>query len=297
MTAAGPRVTALLLAGRRGGTLDPLAFEAGVTHKCLAPVAGRPMILHVIDALAAAPEIGEIRISIDDPAALEGLAGLDPLRAEGRLAIVEAHPNLVDSVLAAADGARFPLLITTADNVLLTPPSIAEFVDGARIQKADAAVAFTRRESVLAAHPDGQRRFYRFSDDSYSNCNTYWLGDQKALSAAETFRSGGQFVKHPLRIVGTFGLLNLIRFRFGIGTLGKAFARFSRRFGLAIRAVVLSDGAMAIDVDNVRTRDVAAQILARRAGDAAPDGGSPSSADTEVPLTPVRSESRSSLTV
>ena len=51
-----------------------------------------------------------------------------------------------------------------------------------------------------------------------------------------------------MRIIGAFGLLNLIRFRFGIGTLGQAFARFSRRFRMVIAPVILSDGAVAIDV-------------------------------------------------
>jgi NDP-sugar pyrophosphorylase family protein len=35
-------MTALILAGRRGNTLDPLAAAAGVSHKCIVPIAGRP---------------------------------------------------------------------------------------------------------------------------------------------------------------------------------------------------------------------------------------------------------------
>lgn len=258
------RTTAILLAGRRDGATDPLALAAGVTHKCLVPVAGQPMLLHVIDALAASRRIGDIRVVIENPALLADLPPLRGLLRSGRLTGVAARPNLVDSVLAGADGAAFPLLITTADNVLLTPAAIDELLDGAVAQGADAAVAFTRRASVLAAHPEGQRKFYQFADDGYSNCNSYWLRDRDALKAAETFRSGGQFVKHPLRIVGAFGLLNLLRFRFGIGTLEQAFARFSRRFRLTISPVILTDGAVAIDVDNSRSHAVATTLLEQR---------------------------------
>lgn len=256
--------TALILAGKRDGATDPLALEAGVSHKCLVPVAGKAMLVHVVEALAASECIGEIRVAIEEPQVLEQLAPLRQLVATGRLVPVTAQPNLVDSVLAAADSARFPLLITTADNVLLTPLAIAEMLDGCNAQAGDAAVAFTRRESVLATHPDGQRKFYRFAQDSYSNCNTYWLKDRAALTAAEAFRSGGQFVKHPLRILGAFGLLNLLRFRFGIGTLGATFARFSRRFRITIVPIVLTDGAVAIDVDNARSKQVATQLLEQR---------------------------------
>ena len=257
--------TALVLAGKRDGLTDPLALEAGVSHKCLVPVAGQPMIVHVVDALAASERVGEIRVAIEDPQVLEGLPQLRGLLRTGRLVPIGARPNLVDSVLAASESAAFPLFITTADNVLLTPDAIAEMLDGCRAQGADAAVAFTRRESVLAAHPEGQRKFYRFAEDSYSNCNSYWLKDRTALAAAETFWSGGQFVKHPIRIVHAFGLLNLLRFRFGIGTLAATFQRFSRRFRMSIVPVILSDGAVAIDVDNSRSRGIAAELLARRA--------------------------------
>lgn len=258
-------VSAVVLAGKRDGTLDPLAAASGRTHKCLVPVGGRPMISYPIAALAAAPCIGRIYVSIDDLSVLAGIPLIDSLRANGRLRLVGARHNLVDSIVEAAATASFPVLVTTADNVLLSPQAIAAFESGASSEDADAAVAFARRESVLAAHPEGQRRFYRFKCGSYSNCNLYWLGTGRALAAAEVFRSGGQFAKHPLRIAGAFGLINLLRFRFGIGTLDDAFARFSQRFAMLIKPVVIDDGKVAIDVDNERTKGVAEEILARSA--------------------------------
>ncbi|WP_156679469.1 NTP transferase domain-containing protein [Sphingomonas profundi] len=264
VTPAIGTATALVLAGRRDGALDPLAAAAGTALKCLVPVAGRPMIVHVLEALAAAPLIGRIIVSTNDGAAVAAVPEVRALIAQGRLDIVPAHANLVDSVTAGLADARFPVLVTTADNVLLGPDSIAAIARDARAADADVAVAFTRRASVLAAHPDGQRRFYRFADDAYSNCNSYWIGRPGALAAAEVFRRGGQFAKHPWRIVRAFGLVNLIRFRYGIGTLEAAFRRFSRRFGLAIAPVILADGAVAIDVDNARTLGVAEGLLRGR---------------------------------
>jgi GTP:adenosylcobinamide-phosphate guanylyltransferase len=258
------KATAIVMAGRRAGHVDPLAQAAGLADKCVVPVAGKPMIAHVLAALAAAPEIGRVIVSINDAALLDGLAEAQSLRDEGRLVTVGARTNLVDSLLAAVEDAGFPILVTTADNVLLTPAAITQIAEGAARADAAVAVAFARREAVLAAHPDGQRRFYAFADDSYSNCNAYWIHDRRALRTAEIFRSGGQFAKHPLRIVRALGVLNLIRFRYGIGTLDQAFDRFSRRFGMAIRTVILDDGAVAIDVDNARTLGVAEAIFAAR---------------------------------
>ena len=257
-------MAALVLAGKRDGAVDPLAAGAHVSHKCLVKVGGREMLLYPIEALARCPNVKRIYVSIDDPAVIDGIPEIEGLRAAGRLEVVRARHNLVDSILAAADIASFPLLITTADNVLLSPTAVAAFDNSATSAKADAAVAFARRESVLEAHPDGQRRFYRFSCGAYSNCNLYWLGTRRALTAAEVFRSGGQFAKHPGRIIGAFGLINLLRFRFGIGTLEGGFQRFSHRLRLLIKPVVIAEGQVAIDVDNERTKAVVEEVLARR---------------------------------
>lgn len=264
MTGSSGKATALVLAGQRDGKVDPLAAAAGTVYKALVPVAGRPMILHVLDALAAAPEIGQIIISINQAASLERHASVRALIASGRVRIAPARANLVDSVAHALADASFPVLVTTADNVLLTPTAIAELRTGVRQRSADIGVAFAREADVLAAHAGGQRRFYRFADDAYSNCNSYWLASKAALRPVEVFRSGGQFAKHPARIVRAFGILNLIRFRFGIGTLDGLFARLSRRFRLTMCAVVLNDGAVAIDVDNARTLAIAEAVLAQR---------------------------------
>lgn len=256
-----PSLAALVLAGKRDGALDALAAGDKVSHKCLVKVAGRTMIGYPLEALSRAPGVGRIMISIDEPAVLDGVAEVEALRRNGRLQLVDSRQNLVDSLAAAAKAADFPLLITTADNVLMSPEAVTAFASAAH--GADAAAAFARRESVLAAHPDGQRKFYRFKGGEYSNCNIYWLGNARAVSAAEVFRTGGQFAKHPKRILGAFGFLNLIRFRLGLLTLEGAFARFSRRFKLDIRPVVIADGKAAIDVDNLRTKKVAEEILAR----------------------------------
>ena len=258
---ADSQITALVLAGRREGAIDPLATAFGVEDKCLVPIAGQPLIVHVLRALSASPLVSRIIVSINDPNLLADLPIARELERAGRLVPMKAKYNLAESIFAAAEGIDFPLLITTADNVLFTQHAVAEMQDQAQHERADAAVAFSRRDNILAAHPNGQRRFYKFADDAYSNCNCYWIRDADALSAAEVFRSGGQFSKHPMRIANAFGILNLVRFRLGLGSLANAFERFSRRLGLELRPVIFADGALAIDVDNLRTHLIAEELL------------------------------------
>ena len=259
------KVTALIMAGKRSGALDPLAADAGVAQKCVVPVGGKPMIEHVVDAVSRCDRIGDIRIVAHDTPEIEAIPLVARLIEQGRLRFMPGAFNLVDSVLAGAEGAAFPLLITTADNCLVTPEGYAEFIDKARAQGADAAAALARKEDVMAADPEGQKRFYEFGDGGYSNCNAYWIAGREALSAAEVMRSGGQFVKYPARIAKAFGLLNLIRFLLGRDSKETLFARVSRRLGFKLAPIVLSNGEYAIDVDERRSFGVTEKLLAKRA--------------------------------
>jgi CTP:molybdopterin cytidylyltransferase MocA len=253
--------TVIVLAAQRDGRLDPLAAEAGVTHKCLVPIGGRPLLAHVLAALAEVEGIEAVRIVVEEGAdeRLRPLANLSILP----VAFVAAAENIADSVYAGAAGAAGPLVITTADNVLLTAAAVRQVADRL-LGGDDAVVALARKEDVLSAHPQGQRRFYRFRDGEFSNCNLYGMS-QRGLTLAETFREGGQFAKNPMRIARAVGFFNLLRLRYGLVTLADAIARLGRRFGVRASAVVLKDGAHAIDVDNQRTYDIASALLDRRA--------------------------------
>ncbi|MBA3941619.1 MAG: spore coat biosynthesis protein F [Sphingopyxis sp.] len=252
----------LVLAGRRPGAVDALAEAHGVADKCLVPVAGRPMIAHVLESAAdsdaerviVSTHHADLLADLDDP--VVDLLG-------DRLVVLAAADNLADSVLLAAGEASFPLLITTADNCLLTPATIAEIGAEAARLDIEAGVALARREDVLAVHPEGQRRFYEFSDVAVSNCNAYWIGHLGALKAAEAFRGGGQFVKKPIRVMQAFGLINLLRFRFGLGPIHHIFRRISRRLKVEVAPLLVSNGATAIDVDNERSLRVTEALMKR----------------------------------
>ena len=262
--------TILILAGKRDGTLDPLAQRAGVSHKCRVPIKGKPLLQWVIEAVAPAFPNSRVLISIHDPEVIADLPGVLDLKAAGRLMLCTAQAGIVESVeaaiaLAGGDSA-FPLMITTADNVLAEPDYLRGVHEAALTSKGDAVVVLATRESIRAAHPDGQRKFYEFSDVAISNCNVFWLRNSAALAATEAFRQGGQFAKNRARIAKAFGIWNLIRFRLGWSSLDGAFRAISRRFGVRVVAHITPDGAFAIDVDNERTFGVAELLLKARKG-------------------------------
>lgn len=252
--------TAIILAAQRAGQIDPLAEAAGISHKALVPIAGAPLIVHVAEALLVTPGLTRLRVVIE-PAMFAPIA--TALDHPWQLDFVPAADNLADSVIAAADGVDEAMIVTTADNVLLTPGAVVQMLDVLE-GGADAAIAMATKASVMAAHPSGQRRFYKFTDNEYSNCNLYAFANRKAVAAAESFRSGGQFAKKPRRLIAAIGVINVLMFAMHWLSLRGALERLSRRLRLRIEPVVLEDGAHAIDVDNQRTWRVAAILLEQR---------------------------------
>jgi CTP:molybdopterin cytidylyltransferase MocA len=259
--------TLLVLAGKRDGKLDPMAAEAGVSHKCRVPICGKALLQWVLEAAIPAFPDTKVLISIHDPAVIADLPGVVELQRSGRLMICQAQVGIVESVehaMAEAGDSAWPLVITTADNVLVTPELMRDLHAEAMAGDGDAVVVLATREAIQAAHPEGQRRFYEFADAAISNCNLFWLRDARALKAAEAFRQGGQFIKTKGRIAKAFGLINLIRFRLGWWKLDTAFWAISRRLGARVVPYMTSDGAYAVDVDNPRTYAIAEILLKKR---------------------------------
>lgn len=260
--------TAVILAAQRSGMLDPLAAEAGVTHKCLVPILGRPLIEYVLDALVAVPGLARIRICIE-PDMVEAVKRVPGGSGEKGVAVdfVASAATITESAYASAEGVEGPIVLTTADNVNLTPGAVQQMLREMETG-ADAVVALATKQAVLASHPEAQRRFYEFSDDAYSNCNLYAIAGRQALGMAETFREGGQFAKSPKRMIRAFGLLNILLFRYRLLSLEGAMKRLSRRLGGTVKAAVLADGRHAVDVDNERTYRIAELILRQKAAEA-----------------------------
>jgi GTP:adenosylcobinamide-phosphate guanylyltransferase len=255
------RLTALVMAASRGGAADPVARAAGVTQKCLAPVAGVPMLTRVLRTLRATPAIGQVFVSIES----ESLLRQVPDSADA--AFVASRANLADSVVAAVAtmGANpWPILITTADNALHTPAILNRFCAIVADSPADALVAMTPAAAILARYPDGVRAFHRFRDGAASGCNLYALRTPRALAAVQAFAGGGQFGKKPWRLIGAFGLGTFVLHMLRRLTLEDALARAGRAFGLDLRPAILPDAEAPIDIDSRADLALAERILAER---------------------------------
>ncbi|HEY0043420.1 MAG TPA: spore coat biosynthesis protein F [Allosphingosinicella sp.] len=256
--------TILVLAGQRPNKRDPLAAELNISHKCMAPVLGIAAIGRVLTTIHAALPKAKILLSIEDPGAVAAEPTVARLAAAETLGFVGARANLVDSVIAASETASFPLLITTGDNALLTEDALHAVTRRGMAMKAGSILVLAPREAIEAAHPGGKGRYYEFRDGAYSNCNLFWISDKADLRGAEAFRAGGQFLKVKGRMLDAFGALNLLFFKLKLLAVESMFKLVSRRLKTHVEPLILPDGRLAIDVDDMRSLRMAEDILAAK---------------------------------
>jgi GTP:adenosylcobinamide-phosphate guanylyltransferase len=235
----------LVLAGTRPGG-DPLARHAGVSHKALIEVGGKPMLARVLAALDAVPDVTRIVVAIDRPGVLEQLPPCGK-----PVAVMPAASGPSASVAAALEREQLPLLVTTADHALLQAAWVMEFLAAGRAApvEADALVALARREAVLAAVPDTIRTWLRFSDGDYSGCNLFLLRTPAATALVRLWQQLEAERKRPLAMLKRLGFTYALRYRLRLLGLAQALDRVGSVAGARLAPIVLSDGRAAIDVD------------------------------------------------
>ncbi len=255
-------VTALVLAGSRGPG-DPMAVAAGVEHKALIPAAGVAMLVRVVGALQATPEVGRIVVCIEDSALALQLPEIAAAVAAGRVTFIAAAGSPSLSVAAALASLGTPLLVTTADHALLRPEWVSYFL-ARQPADADITAAVARSEAVLAAAPGTRRTFLRFADGAFSGCNLFHLRAPAAAGAVAVWREVETHRKRPLRMIRLLGPVTLLRFVLGRLTLAAALRQFGRLASVRAGVVEMPFGDAAVDVDKPADLVLAEELLRRR---------------------------------
>ncbi|MDO7834855.1 nucleotidyltransferase family protein [Sphingobium sp. HBC34] len=241
-------VTAILLAGARP-IPDPLAQAAGVAVKPLVPVGGEPMINRPARALLDHPAIGQVIILTQRPDLFAAGPASAWLATHPRIRFERGGQGIASSLLALLERGDlpFPILLTTADHVLLDRAMLDQFV--AQATGADIAVAMVERATLLARYPDSRRTWLKFRDGWWSGANIFWFGSTKARPVIALWQEVEQDRKKGWKILAAFGPLALLGALLRILTLRGGIARIGRKFGLTARLVAMVSPEACIDAD------------------------------------------------
>ena len=249
-------LTALILAGSRRNETDPMALQAGVSHKALIPVNGTPMILRVIAALRGARRIGRVVVVTESAELLAAC----PEAAGVTLRASAASPSQSVATVLAEFGV--PLLVTTADHALLTSEMLDFFL--ANVPDADAVAAVARAGVIRAAYPGTSRSWIRLRGGDYSGCNLFLLRTAAANGAVKFWHRLESHRKSPLAMAWIAGPAALCGYATRLLTMAGAMRALSRRSGARLAIVEMPFAEAAIDVDKPADLALAESALSRR---------------------------------
>lgn len=254
--------TAAILAGQRPG-VDPLAAAAGLTYKALVPVAGRPMVAYVLETLLAHPRIGTVLLLGQDTQAIMAGIGDAGLVSNSAIKPVDGPDSISQAVEGALAYAQRPLLVTTADHVLLSHAMIDAMLASA--DTGDVVVGMVERQQLLALHPEAKRTWLTFRGGAYSGANLFLLsGGDRLKPLLQLWRSIEAERKKGWRILSAFGPWLAIGALLRLWNADTAIARAGRRFGVTAKLVSLTQAEACIDVDKPADKILVEAILAAR---------------------------------
>jgi hypothetical protein len=155
--------------------------------------------------------------------------------------------------------APWPVLITTADHVLLTSAMVSEFLANAR--DCDVAIGFGERQIVELSYPKTRRTWLRFSDGQFSGANLFALRNAKVGAALALWAGIEQHRKKGWKLISHFGPRLLLRALTRSISLTAGLHRAGQRLSIAVRPIILSAPEAAIDVDKLDDLELAEAIL------------------------------------
>jgi len=244
-------VSVLILAGQREGVVDPLCEAASVERKALIPIAGRPMIDYVLDALSGS--------GVQTPF---GVSGFEATH-DARMVQTPSGSGPADSALRGAlHLRRFPLLVTTCDHPLLTPEMINHFIADASKSGADICVGLAEKAVIHPAYPNVKRTYLKFADKAVSGCNLFYIANERGLEAIRFWQKAQQHRKQPWKLARAFSLPLLFTYLRGQLTIDRAFDYASKTLAIKAKPVFLPFAEAAIDVDKPSDKDLVTAIFA-----------------------------------
>ena len=265
MTNHQPKFTAVVLAADRGPD-DPVAKAAGVRCKSLTPVGGKPMVVRVLDALTASQAVNAYILCGPPKSVVDQEPDLGTLIASGRVKWFENQATPSSSAFHVLQTLpdETPVLLTTADHVLLSARIVDYFCSEAQATGCDVVAGVARHETVAEAYPQTRRTATQLEDGAYCGCNLFAFLTPQSRKAADFWRKVERERKKPLRIIKVMGWTAVIRYLLGRLSLQQALGKLSQRMGLRVGVVRMPFAEAAIDVDKVEDLLLVESILTER---------------------------------
>jgi len=254
----------LVLAGDRAPD-DPLARRFGVAGKALVPLGSCALLERVLNVIATWPATNRVVLVAPSVPDYQNIVDRVEFKAD-QLVWIEPEPSLYGSLkkaLSVPDCWDDLGVVVSADHGLLQVDWLTQVTE-ALDRETDLVVAMADWSAVSAAYPGNRRTRYRFSDRSLCGGNLFAFRMPGVLRVLARWHQVEQERKKPWRMLSMLGVGPLMRYLMGRLSSRAAFETLSKIVDAKVRAKIVDDPAIAVDVDGSEDLALAESILAKR---------------------------------
>jgi CTP:molybdopterin cytidylyltransferase MocA len=258
-----PSVAAIITAGWSPKEDDPLAEYTQGKSKALIPIAGKPMITHVVDALAGSRYIKHFVIVALDPS--DDIQFSVPVArvpdAGGILANAEAGISYAQEHFPDLDAA----ILSSSDVPTITPAIVDAFIEECFLTDHDLYYSVIERSVMEKRFPESRRTFIHLIEGDFAGGDLMLVRPSMDLSQRELWQKLTQARKSVLqqaRLIG-FGLFFKLLIR--RLSLADAECRVCQVLNIRGRVVQFPYAEVGMDVDKPFQLAIARAELEARA--------------------------------
>jgi molybdopterin-guanine dinucleotide biosynthesis protein A len=241
-------VACVILAGSTPNRVNPVAEYAGVDQKALVPIAEKPMISYVVEAVTSATKVQKtiivgLRGSIDQLNSLpvEYLPGEDKILKNIIIGVkyILANYKEIDRIL-----------FTMCDVPLLTSEMVDWFIEECSQRKGDYFWAMVEKTTMEKRFPGAGRTYTRLTDGRFCSGDLFMVSTK--VMQKSNLKLWDHFIesrKQWWRMALVFEFSTLIRLllgRISIDGLGQA---FGKAFNITTTIIVSPYAGHGMDVD------------------------------------------------
>jgi len=245
----------MVLAGGDGAIIDPAVHIKG-----LVPIAGRPMIEWVVNALRAAEKIAEIAVVVPTDKGLGEWAGTVDH-------VVVSDASFMDNAIAGMtvfDSDRY-VLGATGDLPALTPEAIDDYVTQSLDSGADFSYPLVRAEDMEAQFPGSQRTYVKIAGGPVTGGNMMLLSPELVKRNREIGQRLFETRKSPVAMARVIGVPFIFKYATGRLRVDDVEHKMEQLLGGKCAAIYTSHASIGADVDKPIDVVVAERVLYQRA--------------------------------
>lgn len=235
-------VPAVVLAG--GGISGELAAMTGASRRAMIPLAGRPMVAHVLRALRGAKCISRIALVGPEDIWPAVDSSLYDIRAPSGAGLAESLFSGLQCLEANSE-----TLTVTGDLPLLTPEAVDDFVSQALSSGADVNYSIIPKHDCAARFPGGKRTYVRTKEGIFTGGNCTLLRADVIAEKEDLIRRLYQARKSIVRLAAVLGPSFVWRLAFGGLSIADVERRAAQILGVKAKAIVSHYPEIGFDVD------------------------------------------------